>query len=129
MVYPTWKWAERHAVHAPVFVYQFDRTPPGSPFGATHACEIEYVFGALDSKPRDYQPADRALSERIGDYWVNFARTGNPNGEGLSDWPVYGADKTILHLDLVISPKQLHSRHRLELLDAIYETSKLEQRS
>ena len=80
MVYPTWKWAERHAGHAPVFVYQFDRTPPGSPFGPTHACEIEYVFGTLDSKPRDYLREDRELSDRMGDYWVNFARTGDPNG-------------------------------------------------
>jgi para-nitrobenzyl esterase len=124
MVYPTWKWAELHADHAPVFVYQFDRTPPGSLFGAAHACELEYVFGTLDSKPRDYLREDRDLSERMGDYWVNFARTGDPNGNNLQNWPVYGPNKTILRLDSVISNTPLPSRPRLELLDRIYKERK-----
>ena len=122
MVYPTWKWIEHHhAASAPVFAYQFDRTPPGSPFGAAHACEIEYVFGTLDSKPREYREEDRVLAERIGDYWVNFARTGDPNSESHPDWPNYGRDKLILHLDERIEARPLHSRLRLELLDAIYD--------
>ena len=120
MTYPTWKWAERHCARAPVFVYQFDRCPPESPFGAAHACEIEYVFGTLDSKPRPYQPADRMLSERIADYWVNFARTGDPSGAGLENWPTYGADKSILHLDSEIASKPLERRERLERLDELY---------
>jgi para-nitrobenzyl esterase len=124
MVYPTWKWAELHADHAPVFVYQFDRTPPGSPFGSTHACELEYVFGTLDSKPRDYLREDRDLSERMGDYWVNFARTGDPNGNNLQNWPAYGPNKTIIRLDSVISNTPLPSRPRLELLDRIYKERK-----
>ena len=121
MTYPTWKWAERHSKSAPVFVYQFDRCPPDSPFGAAHACEIEYVFGTLDSKPRPYQEADRILSERIADFWVNFARTGDPNGAGQETWPTYGSDKSILHLDAEIAPKTLDRRERLELLDCLYE--------
>src|SRR6185295_10557374 len=108
MVYPTWKWIECHTAGAPVFVYQFDRAPPGSPFGAAHACEIEYVFGTLDSKPREYREEDRVLSERIGDYWVNFARTGDPNGENHPDWPTYSRDKLILHLDERIAAGPLH---------------------
>jgi para-nitrobenzyl esterase len=104
---------ELHAQHAPVFVYQFDRTPPGSPFGSTHACELEYVFGTLDSKPREYLREDHELSERMGDYWVNFARTGDPNGDNLPNWPAYGPNKTIIHLDSVISSTSLPSRPRL----------------
>lgn len=129
MVYPTWKWAELHAKQVPVFVYQFDRSPPGSAFGATHACEIEYVFGVLDSKPRDYQPEDRALAAHIGDYWVNFARTGDPNGNGLPAWPPYGPDKTVLHLNASIAAKPLQIRTRLELLDAIYAARERHGRS
>jgi para-nitrobenzyl esterase len=124
MVYPTWKWAEQHASHAPVFVYQFDRAPPGSPFGAAHACEIEYVFGTLESRPRDYCAEDHALSAHIGDYWANFARTGDPNGAGQVDWPDYGRGKTILHLNKDVAASPLHCRSRLELLDAIYEKRK-----
>jgi len=125
MTYPTWKWAERHCVHAPVFVYQFDRCPPESPFGAAHACEIEYIFGTLDSKRRPYQQADRILSERIADYWVNFARTGSPNGAGLEVWPAYGVDKSVLHLDVEIAARALDRRERLELLDKLYDARRM----
>ena len=38
-------------------------------------------------------PADSSLSQAIMRYWANFARTGNPNGPGLQDWPAYSADK------------------------------------
>ncbi len=120
MVWPTWKWAEEHKGVAPVFVYQFDRAAPGSPFGATHASELEYVFGALDSKPRDYTAEDRNLSERIGNYWVNFARTGDPNGGALPIWPAYNDGGHVLHLDSRIAAHPLHSHARLERLDRVF---------
>lgn len=120
MVWPTWKWAEEHAKRAPVYVYEFDRGAPGSPFGATHASELEYVFGALDSKPRPYTEDDYALSERIGDYWINFARTGDPNGNSLPHWPRYETDKQVLYLDARTAAKPLQIRERLELLDRLF---------
>jgi para-nitrobenzyl esterase len=119
MVWPTWKWAEEHSRRAPVHVYQFDRAAPGSPFGATHASELEYVFGALDSKPRPYTDDDRNLSERIGGYWINFARTGDPNGGALPKWPRYGDDKQVMYLDARSKAQPLKTRARLELLDRL----------
>lgn len=120
MVWPTWKWAEEHAKHAPVYVYQFDRAAPGSPFGATHASELEYVFGALDSKPQPWSQDDRDLSERIGDYWINFAKDGDPNGASLPAWPAYGADKQVVYLDAKDAVRPLKTRARLELLDRLF---------
>jgi len=120
MVWPTWKWAEEHARVAPVFVYEFDRAPPGSPFGATHASELEYVFGALDSKPRDYVPEDYAVSEMVGDYWINFARTGDPNRSGSPEWPPYGDAKSVLYLDAVSAAVPLRCRERMETLARLY---------
>ena len=52
-----------------------------SRMGAFHSDDIEYVFGTLDSRPEmAIRPEDRALSDRMMQYWTNFARTGDPNG-------------------------------------------------
>ncbi len=60
--------------------------------GAFHSDEIEYVFGTLDSRPEmAIRPEDRALSDRMMQYWTNFARTGDPNGAGLPRWLPYNA--------------------------------------
>lgn len=120
MVWPTWKWAEEQARIAQVYVYQFDRAAPGhSLFGALHASEIEYVFGTLDSKQRQYENADVKLSERMGKYWTNFVINGDPNGPGLTNWPRYGADRAILHLDADITAQPLDTT-RLEVLSRLY---------
>jgi para-nitrobenzyl esterase len=65
--------------------------------GTTHAGEVAWVFGTLneehlfpDSSSRklnERDPAQWAFSDQVIKYWVNFARTGNPNGEGLPYWP------------------------------------------
>lgn len=92
---------------APGFLYHFRKTHEkgfGASLGAHHAAEIPYVFGTLDAlKVGD--DADRALSEQMIAYWSNFARTGNPNGEGLVQWPIYD-EHTDVHLDFDVEVKQ-----------------------
>jgi para-nitrobenzyl esterase len=60
---------------------------------ANHASEIAFVFGNLPSTATD---ADRAVAKAMGDYWVNFARTGDPNGAGLVRWPRVGSGDPLL---------------------------------
>jgi para-nitrobenzyl esterase len=61
---------------------------PLSPNGAGHAAEIPYVFRTLGSSPARRRfvgatrPEDRAMSDLMSSYWVNFAKTGDPNGPG-----------------------------------------------
>lgn len=79
----------------PTYQYQFSRGIPGYPeIGAVHASEVPYVFGNLDEKRPmrpNYEPADYAISNVMHEYWTNFAKTGNPNGTGLTAWPRYQA--------------------------------------
>ena len=78
----------------PVWEYQFDRAIPPRPVTG-HSSELPYVFGNLyagGSQGGAFAEADRRLSATIQGYWTNFAKTGDPNGPGLPDWPRYDAD-------------------------------------
>jgi para-nitrobenzyl esterase len=91
-------WARMTATRGiPVYAYFFSRVAPGpdaARLGAFHAGEIIYVFDNLGKSPypyanRAYDDTDRRLSRQMASYWVNFAATGNPNGDGLPAWPAY----------------------------------------
>ena len=88
-------------VKQPAYLYQFTRLPEltrARKLGCCHALEIAYVFGNL---PRElgYNEKDEALSKVMRGYWTRFARTGDPNGEGLPAWPAYAQEKDE-HLEL-----------------------------
>lgn len=100
-------WAQQQirADRAPIFTYYFDRKQPAGsggfhmtngkpPFGAStpHSSEIAYVFGTLDARKGAYTNYDRVLSDVMGRFWVNFAASGDPNGEKLPLWPKYTAE-------------------------------------
>ncbi len=62
--------------------------------GAFHATEIPFVFDTVSDKyGADLTPADAAIAKQMNDYWVNFAKTGNPNGSGLPHWPQYSSTR------------------------------------
>jgi para-nitrobenzyl esterase len=65
--------------------------------GAPHGGEIAYVFGTLMARPGStLTPEDQAVSRLAQSYWVNFARTGDPNGEGLPMWPRHDPKKDVI---------------------------------
>jgi para-nitrobenzyl esterase len=68
--------------------------------GVAHADDIAFVMGSLDREPglRRVGARDRAASELLGRYWVQFARTGDPNGPGLPAWPRDTAAGTVLEI-------------------------------
>ncbi len=91
----------------PTWVYCFDRGLPGDKMkkpgnsGARHTAEIRYVFGTLASSWRPWRKGDWQLSQLMIRYWTNFAKTGNPNGEGLPQWrPYTHDDKCEKHFDI-----------------------------
>ena len=93
--WPTWAWATLQSRNGKnkAFVYYFDHRTPGSPEGANHGSEIAYVFGNLGTMgpmgAGSDSPEDRALSDLIQAYWINFAEKGDPNDEGLPEWPAF----------------------------------------
>ena len=119
MGFGTWRWLETHRKtgEAMVFRYQFDQAPP-RPEGAAedeeayHSAEIEYVFGTLDSKKLPWRPEDYKLSEEMGTYWTNFAKTGNPNGAGLAVWPKYEEKNGYQVMHLEAAPRAMADTQR-----------------
>lgn len=88
--------------------------------GATHSLDIPYAFGTLGFFP-GMTEADRQLSEMMMGYWLNFARTGDPNGEGLAPWPNYDP-ATDRHLELKPRPElgQHRRKDACDLFDELW---------
>src|SRR6267154_774151 len=126
IAFGTWKWIEAEAKtgKSPIYRYRFDQAPPDDPsrepgMGAFHSSEIEYVFGTLEWRiPTLWKSEDKALSELMRKYWANFARTGNPNGAGLPQWPAYkpGGDAQVMHLSGQSKAAKDEQRGRYEFL-------------
>lgn len=82
-------------VSSKAYLYFFTRVPqiPDSEYyGAFHAAEIAYAFDNLHTSDRPQSESDSRLAEAMSQYWVNFAATGDPNGEGLPKWSPYNTD-------------------------------------
>ncbi|XP_025892292.1 fatty acyl-CoA hydrolase precursor, medium chain-like isoform X2 [Nothoprocta perdicaria] len=94
----------RDAGH-PVYFYEFQHRS-SSTIGvipqfvkADHTDEIAFVFGRPFLAGNATEEEDK-LSRTVMRYWTNFARNGNPNGEGLEHWPQYDLDEKYLEIDI-----------------------------
>jgi para-nitrobenzyl esterase len=86
---------------SPAYRYRFSYVPTAMReqmrAGAPHGGEIGFVFGTLTARPGSTISAeDQAVSRMAQSYWVNFAKTGDPNGAGLPAWPRHDASKDLI---------------------------------
>ena len=112
---------------APAWLYRFSFVADSMKdrlSGAVHASDVPYIMGTVDAK---YGAAttdrDRAASALLHRYWVNFAKTGNPNGAGLPAWHAY-SPKTDALMELTGEARAQSGpdpwRERLDLICAAF---------
>jgi len=88
----------------PAYIFLFSYVPAGMKermrFGPGHGTDISFVFDNLRvPEGGTADPSDKEVARIMNGYWVNFAKTGNPNGDGLPLWPLYNP-KTNQILDM-----------------------------
>lgn len=139
----TWQmraWARAMGDTNDVYLYHFSHAPPvfrlyrpdgpeldyaagrrGA--GAYHSGDLAYAFGNVGLVGIEWNDRDHELSQQMSQYWVNFATTGNPNGEGLPEWPKYErASEPAIHFatDGTAATSKVREA-KLDLFDSIYQ--------
>lgn len=150
--YSTWKWFDLHRNNSsqPVYRYLYSKLrpelvdnsmasglaggtvkkdanapKPPAPVGAPHACEIEYCMGNLHLvKEYAWTADDFKVSDTMLNYFANFIKTGNPNGEKLPEWTAAKAgDATppVMIIDVDSKTIKATTDARYEFLDKTYK--------
>ena len=91
-----WHNAAKH----PTYEYQFEHAIPGQEAeGAVHSSDLPYVFGFYPKSGNiagKFGDVDFKVADLMESYWTNFAKRGNPNGEGLPNWPEYDGSQVYI---------------------------------
>lgn len=116
-------WARMQATHGTwkAYLYYFRRIPPGEPnYGAFHSAEFGYALHTLKLWDRPFTEVDFKLEETMSSYWVNFARTGDPNGEGLPVWPAFNNENPeVIELGDEVQATPLPFKEQLQFLNEL----------
>ncbi len=124
----TWIWArlQSQTGKSKVYYYYFDQHPEypeGSPqygYGSPHGQDVAYVFQHLD--PNNSSKSDLEISEAMGTYWINFAKYGNPNGEGVPEWPAFSDDTPeVMYLQQKPHVGPVPSEESLKILNGYFD--------
>ena len=127
--WPTWSWARLQAKKgkSKVFYYYFDQHPdhpedsPNYGYGSPHGQEVAYVFENLDASNPETTKTDLGISDLMGTYWTNFAKYGDPNGEGVPKWPAFSDENPeVMYFNKTAYTGPVPSAESLEVLDSYF---------
>jgi len=85
-----WAVSRAKTAKTKAYLYFWEHVLPGPDadrYGAFHTSEVPYVMNTLYTSERPFTEEDRKIADMMSSYWVNFIRTGDPNGKGLAHWP------------------------------------------
>lgn len=123
----SYKWMElqNQTATSNVFIYRFEKDLPFaagmSDFGAFHTGEVPYAYNNLKMSPRPWTADDYKLAETMSDFWINFARNGDPNGDGLPQWEACSPENLkAMRFKTDVECTDLPSADLLKFLDEFY---------
>jgi para-nitrobenzyl esterase len=125
----TWIWARLQSKmgKSKAFSYYFDQHPeypadsPQAGRGSPHGQDVAYVFGHLNASSPRTTKTDLEISEAMTTYWTNFAKRGNPNGDGLPAWPAFSdANPVVMYFAQTPHTGPVPSAESLKALDAYF---------
>ena len=145
----TWQmraWARANASANDVYLYFFSHAPPVFRLylpdrpaldfpggrrggGAYHSGDLAYAFDNVGLVGVGWNARDHELSDQMSQYWVNFAKTGDPNGEGLPLWPKYDreGEPAIEFATFGTAAASKIRETKLDLFDASYRAAETDQ--
>ena len=135
--FSSWMWGHLHNKTRSRAVYRYlyarprplmhDAGPDAVPaLGAVHSAEIEYAMGNLPTnRVYDWQPEDYRVSRIFSTYYLQFVRTGNPNGRSVPQWPALTEDGApeIMIIDVHTRVEKALHDERYRVLDGIQEVN------
>src|ERR1035437_2180028 len=125
----TWIWARLLSKmgKSKAFYHYFDQHPDypeGSPrvgYGSPHGQDVNYVFKHLDASNPQTTKTDLDISEAMATYWTNFAKHGDPSGEGVPAWPAFSdANPVVMYFNQTTHTGPVPSAESLKSLDAYF---------
>jgi para-nitrobenzyl esterase len=117
----TWTWARLQSEKGKgkAFLYYYDHHAPDAD-GSGHGSDVPYAFQTLaGGRGGAPKPEDLKLSDMISSYWVNFAKTGDPNGPGLPKWPAFAEnDQEAMVFDQTPNARPVPNLDKIKAFDA-----------